>query len=229
MGWDWADDGGMQIVHEDDRLVVVAKPAGMIVHRGLGRDPVTVADLVRARLAGAPVYAVHRLDRGTSGLLIFARDADAARSMQTELNAGRVEKRYLALVRGPMLSPCRLDYPVPQMAGKERVPAVTDFQPLAHSGRFSLVEARPLTGRRHQIRRHLKHLSHPIVGDVRYGKGEINRQFRTEYGLNRLALHAWRLAFNHPNGTWLALTADVPEDFAFTLRTLGLWPVESRR
>lgn len=216
----------LPILHRDERLLAVAKPAGMIVHRGWGDDRVTVADLAREAV-GAPVNAVHRLDRGTSGVLLFALDAAAARHVQGEFEAGRVAKEYLALVRGPMREGCTVDHPVPRCREKEaeRVPAVTEFEPLAHQGRWSLVAARPRTGRLHQIRRHLKHLSHPIVGDVNYGKGDVNRHFRTEYGLHRLALHAHRLALCHPDGRRLEFEAPLPPDLCHTLQALGMWPL----
>ena len=186
---------------------------------------ITVADLVRDQFIGAPVHAIHRLDRGTSGVLLFALDPDAARYMQAEFEATRVVKRYLALVRGPMVAPCVLDHPVPQREGGERVAALTEFTPLAHSGRWTLVEARPHTGRLHQIRRHLKHLSHHVVGDVRYGKGDVNRFFRENYGLNRLALHAFSLELKCPEGNQLVLQADVPPDLCHALEKLGMWPL----
>jgi tRNA pseudouridine65 synthase len=212
------------LIYRDQRLIAVNKPSGMLVHRGQANDDVTVADIVRDQWVGRPVHAVHRLDRGTSGVLLFALDADAARCMQEQFKNGQIVKRYLALVRGPMTEPRELDHPLPCEKGGARVPAVTIFQPLAHSGRWSLVEARPLTGRWHQIRHHLKHLSHPIVGDVRYGKGEINRYFREQYGLHRLALHAISMEFMPPDGGSLELTAAVPPDLAEPLTRLGLWP-----
>ena len=214
------------VIYRDERLVGVNKPSGALVHRGYANDHLTIADIVRDELVGQPVHAVHRLDRGTSGVLLFALDADAARCMQEQFKSGQVVKQYLALVRGPMTEPCDLDHPLPCEKGGSRVPAVTIFQPIAHSGRWSLVQARPLTGRWHQIRHHLKHLSHPVVGDVRYGKGEINRFFREHYGLYRLALHAVSMEFLHPDGKLLKLTAAMPPDLSEPLARLGLWPVE---
>jgi tRNA pseudouridine65 synthase len=103
------------------------------------------------------------------------------------------------------------------------VPAVTEFRRLAVFERYALVEARPLTGRRHQIRRHFKHISHPLIGDVRYGKGEHNRLFRERFGLHRLALHALELAFVHPETEEeLRIVAPVPEDLAGPLRAMGI-------
>lgn len=217
------------VIYRDERFLAVNKPAGMLVHRGQDNDDVTVADIVRDELVGAPVHAGHRLDRPTSGVLLFALDKDAARCLQEQFEGGRVVKQYLALVRGPMTAACELDHPVPRIKDGPRVPAVTVFKPLAHSGRWSLVEARPRTGRWHQIRLHLKHLSHPVVGDVRYGKGEVNRFFRQHYGLSRLALHALSLELLHPDGTPLRLTAPLPPDLSGPLERLGVWPLAEHR
>ncbi len=192
------------------------------MHRGQSNDLVSVADIVRDQLVRAPVFAVHRLDRGTSGVLLFALDADAARFYQKEIEAGKFRKKYLALVRAPMRESYLLDHAVPKGPKDEtRVAAITEFIPLHHSGRWSLVEARPLTGRYHQIRRHLKHLSHPIVGDVRYGKGDVNRLFREEHNLHRLALHASELAINTVDGQAILVKSSVPRDLASSLMSVG--------
>jgi len=105
------------------------------------------------------------------------------------------------------------------------VPAVTEFKPLAHRQRWSLVEAIPRTGRLHQIRRHLRHLSHPVVGDVLYGKGDVNRFFREEYGLRRLALHAAELRFTSMESESITIRADMPSDLASPLEKLQVWPL----
>jgi tRNA pseudouridine65 synthase len=102
------------------------------------------------------------------------------------------------------------------------VPALTEFVPLAHKDRWTLVEALPQTGRMHQIRRHARHLNHPIVGDVNYGKGDINRLFREQYGLHRLALHSWRMRVPQANGNILELEAAIPDDLRLPLEKLGI-------
>lgn len=215
----------VSILYRDHYLLAVQKPAGMIVHRGWAKDQLTVADVVRDKIIGGPVYAVHRLDRGTSGVLLFALNAGAAFLLQTALHDDSARKRYLALVRGPMKEGCLLDHAIPRSKGGVRVPAITEFHPIAHSDRWSLVSATPRTGRLHQIRRHLKHISHPIVGDVRYGKGPINRLFRETYGLNRLALHAFEITFRHPQGDMLCIQAPLPSELEKPLLELGLWPL----
>ena len=212
----------------DDHLAVVAKPAGLAVHRGASQERIVVLQLVR-NLVGRHVYPVHRLDRATSGALLLALDPGTARLLQEQWESGRVEKRYLALVRGIPPEAGVIDSPVPRSPGGPRVPAVTEYRRLAVFERYALMEARPLTGRLHQIRRHFKHVSHPLIGDVRYGKGEHNRLFRDRFGLHRLALHALSLDFDHPaTGERIRITAPVPEDLAGPLRAMGIGqPFES--
>jgi tRNA pseudouridine65 synthase len=214
----------LPVLFRDAHLIAVAKPAGLAVHRGAARDRTFALQLVREICGGTGhVHAVHRLDRATSGVLLFALDAGTVRRMQERFAAGTVDKRYLALVRGIPPEEGVIDHPIPRDEGGPRVTAVTAFRRLATFERYALIEARPRTGRRHQIRRHLKHLSHPLIGDVRYGKGEHNRLFRERFGLGRLALHALELAFVHPEtGEAVRIAAPVPEDLAGPLRAMGI-------
>lgn len=185
------------ILYRSAALVAVDKPSGLAVHRGQSRDPVHALELVRDAV-GRYVYPVHRLDRATSGVLVFALSEEAARELGAAFALGRVEKHYLALVRGNPPDETLVDHPLSQDDGKPPQAARTHVFTRARYGRYALVEAWPKTGRTHQIRRHLKHLSCPIIGDVRYGKGEHNRFFRTEHGLHRLALHATSLTLTDP-------------------------------
>jgi tRNA pseudouridine65 synthase len=215
----------MHILAADDAFVVVNKPSGLLVHRGWDNDKEVAMTLVRD-LVGKHVYPVHRLDRGTSGALVFALTLGACRSLASAFEEGRVEKSYLALVRGMAPDGGTIDYPIQKKEGGPRVPAVTNFRCLGRSpvDRCSLVLALPQTGRLHQIRRHLRHIDHPLVGDVQHGSGVINRHYRATYDLHRLALHARTLSFPHPvGGSPVTVTAPVPEDLAEPLRKLGLW------
>ncbi|HEY9755428.1 MAG TPA: pseudouridine synthase [Oculatellaceae cyanobacterium] len=221
-------DTSISILYRDSRMIVVDKPSGMLVHRGWGKDQITAADIIRDEITHCKIYGVHRLDRGTSGTLMFALDSEMARYIQQELQEGKIEKRYVALARGPMLEPCTLDHPILMKETGRRVDAITEFEPLMQAGRWSLVEARPLTGRLHQIRRHLKHLNHPIVGDVRWGKGEINRMFREEHGLHRMALHCYFLKFKQPDGSSVSIESSLPQDLVAPLKSLGMWPLPER-
>jgi tRNA pseudouridine65 synthase len=215
---------GIELLYVDDDIVVANKPSGLLVHRGWDDDDDVAMFRVRDAV-GAHVSPVHRLDRGTSGALVFARTAEATAALSRQLETGAVEKRYLALVRGTPPDAGVIDHPVPKKESGERVDARTRFVRIARStvDRCSLVEVMPETGRLHQIRRHMKHLSHPIVGDVNYGSGEINRHYRATYQLHRLALHASFVAFAHPRtNARIAVTAPMPDDLGSVLAALAL-------
>lgn len=206
------------------RFVGCNKPSGMLTHRGWDRDAWVAMTVVRDRV-GQRVHPVHRLDRATSGVLLFALDPEAAAAASAAFERGLARKTYVALCRGRAPEHVVVDHPVRKKEkGDERVSAVTEIQRLATLERLSLVEARPRTGRLHQIRRHLKHLSHPIAGDVRYGQGSLNRNLRESVGLHRLALHALHLELpiELDGHTYqLELLAPLPDDLCEPLRALG--------
>ena len=220
--------GPIDLLFVDDHVVVAQKPSGLLVHRGWDNDDDVAMFRVRDAI-GQQVHPLHRLDRGTSGALLFARSPGAARTLALAFEEGRIEKHYLALVRGTA-APAGfqvIDYPIPKSEDGPRVPATTRYRFLAQSeiDRCSLVHAMPRTGRLHQVRRHLRHLGHPLVGDVTYGSGAINRHYRATYALHRLALHAVRLAFEHPvTGARIVVDAPLPDDLSAALDTLGLAP-----
>jgi tRNA pseudouridine65 synthase len=208
----------------DAHVVVANKPSGLLVHRGWDNDDDVALFRVRDAI-GQQVHPLHRLDRGTSGALLFARTREAAAVLASAFEEGRVEKRYVALVRGSAPDEGVIDYPIPRREGGPRVPAVTRFRRIARSpvDRCSLVLAAPETGRLHQVRRHLRHIDHPLVGDVAHGSGVINRHYRATYGLHRLALHAHLLAFEHPvTSERIEVTAPIPDDLGDALTLLGL-------
>ena len=214
----------LKILFVDADLVIVNKPSGLLVHRGWANDDDVAMFRVRD-LFGAHVYPVHRLDRGTSGALCFARTREAAASLTASFESRQVDKCYLALVRGEPAASGTIDHPIPKSVDGPRVPAVTHYRLVARStvDRCSLVLALPETGRGHQVRRHLRHLGHPLVGDVNYGRGEINRRYRAEYGLHRLALHAHQISFEHPvTRAPVAVTAPMPDDLGLPLERLAL-------
>ena len=213
------------VLFRDDALVIVNKPAGLAVHRGWAREAFYAMTLVRD-LVGQHVHPVHRLDRPTSGALVFALEREDVATIQGAFAAQEVHKRYLALVRGIPEVEGLIDHPIAREKGDERRPAQTRFRRLAVLWkRYAWVEAEPLTGRTHQIRRHLRHLSCPIIGDVKHGDGKHNRRFREELGLHRLALHAVEIALPHPRtGEIVRVHAPVPEDLAKPLRQMGLAP-----
>src|SRR5688572_22276734 len=192
----------LPILYRDDWLVVVDKPAGLLVHRSPvdARETRFAVQMLRDQL-GRYVYPVHRLDKGTSGALAFALDPATARDLSEAFAGTAVGKCYLALVRGWPEERGEIDHALR--------PVEDDVLP-------------PQTGRRHQLRRHLAHLSHPIVGDSTYGKGAHNRLFARLYGVRRLMLACVRLELPHPV-TQQRLHVDAPlaEEFAAVLRALG--------
>ncbi|MEE2960690.1 MAG: pseudouridine synthase [Myxococcota bacterium] len=209
-------------LYEDPDLVVINKPSGLLVHRGWDNDKVVAMTLVRDYV-GRHVFPVHRLDRPTSGALIFALNKEAARALSQSFEAGHHQKAYLALVRGITPDEGIIDHPVPKEPRGERVDAITYFRRLYYFERYSWVAAWPKTGRLHQIRRHLKHMTHPLIGDVNYGKGEHNRLFRERFGLQRLALHASSISFCHlRSGEPVTVRAPMPADLAGPLQAMGV-------
>ena len=233
--------GALPILYRDNWLIAVHKPAGMLVHRSdLDRHETRFAlQLLRDRI-GRPVYPVHRLDKGTSGLLLFALERGVGRALSEQFEQGDVEKRYLAVVRGYPPEAGVVDHPLAPLAdtyaglsaGRTARAAVTRYRCLARaelpysvdrypSSRYALVELAPLTGRRHQLRRHMKHIAHPIIGDATHGKGRHNRLFRDLFGCRRLLLAAVTLGLTHPvSGEPLFLRAPLAADFVEVLRAL---------
>jgi tRNA pseudouridine65 synthase len=181
----------LNILHRDARCVAVDKPTGIATHRGWADDDDALLQQVRDAV-NQYVYPIHRLDRGASGIVLFALDKTSARLFSDAWSTA--DKRYLAITRGHPPLHLVIDHPIPKAPGEDRVDAITEIWTRETFGRYALVEARPHTGRLHQIRRHLKHISCPLIGDVRYGKGEHNRIFRTQHDLHRLALHCISLA-----------------------------------
>lgn len=232
----------LKVLHADEHLVAIDKPAGLLVHRTAldAHEQVFALQLLRDQL-GQQVWPVHRLDKGTSGLLLFALSAEVASLLGQAFESGAMRKRYLALVRGwPAEAEGLIDHalardPERASAGQELLPARTAWTrlarvewPLASDARFAstrgaLLECRPESGRRHQIRRHLKHIAHPIIGDATHGKGPLNRAMAGLLGLQRLWLHGLELALTHPvSGEPLVLQAPPGPEWQ-ALRTIGHW------
>ena len=222
------------VLHVDDRLAVVDKPAGLMVHGGaLARgEEDFLADRLRAQF-GRPVFLVHRLDRATSGCLLLAFDRDTASALGKEVMSRGMDKRYLAVCRGwPAEAAFVIDHPLDGGPGKpEKKPASTQVRVLARgeldepaagfpTSRYALLRCTPETGRFRQIRRHLKHIDHHLIGDTSHGDGRRNLAFRMR-GVHRMLLHAHRLVFTHPlTGETLAPVA--PLDAGFD-KALGLF------
>lgn len=219
----------LDILYRDELVAVVDKPSGLSVHRGWERGDDFAMTRLKRQL-GRWVWPIHRLDRATSGVLVFALDEGAARSLHLAFQEGAVAKTYLAWTRGVPSPPSgTIDHPVPRDEGGERVDAVTDYEvldagisPLTGAPRYARVIARPRTGRLHQIRRHLRHLHCPLLGDTTYGDARENKLLREHTGLSRLALHALALRVPHPEGGVLEIHAALPDDLRTPFRALGL-------
>ena len=221
----------LPVLHVDDALAVVDKPAGLMVHdSALARGETDfAADRLRAQF-GRPIFLVHRLDRATSGCLLLAFDRETASALGKTLMSGDVEKDYWAICRGwPADDVFTVEHALDGGPGKpQKKEAVTDFRVLARcelampsagfeTSRYAWLQASPRTGRFRQIRRHLKHLSHHMVGDTSHGDGRHNRNFRM-LGIHRMLLHARRLAFAHPRGGGrIEAVAPVDAEFAKAL------------
>lgn len=234
----------LDILYQDDHLIAVNKPAGLLVHRSLIDKHETrfAMQLVRDQI-GQRVYPVHRLDKPTSGILLFALDSDTARKMTEQFTASEVQKRYLAVVRGYVDEQGVIDYPLKEQLdkmtdakadqNKQAQPAITEYRRLAkvelpypvgryNSARYSLIHVTPKTGRKHQIRRHMKHIFHPIVGDTTHGDGKQNQFFRNQFDCHRLLLAATYLVFDHPLTTAkVILSAQVDARFLEVIERLG--------
>jgi tRNA pseudouridine65 synthase len=215
-----------KVLYKDPYFVAIDKPAGFHVHppedqRHKIPRSVNCLYILNQQLQ-TYIYPVHRLDRATSGVLLFALDSDAARLGCDLFKNKDIKKIYYCVVRGRLEKPGCIDYPLASPApgqDAERQPAITEYAPLAsielpfasgrHStSRYTLLRVKPLTGKMHQIRRHFAHLSHPLVGDTVYGDGKHNRYFREQLNISGLLLKSYSLEFIHPmNGSGLYIAS----------------------
>ena len=229
----------IEILYRDENYIAVNKPAGLAVHRSrMTRDQRHFLVPVVRDLVGRLVYPVHRLDRPTGGVILLAFDSEATRLMSKRFVAGEVSKTYLAVVRGYTAEEDRIDHPLTKSTDdigrkKEKRSAVTDYRRLATvelpfavgrypTARYSFVQAQPQTGRQHQIRRHLNHISHPIVGDRKYGDNRHNRFFSEHFECRRLLLAAIELMFTHPyTAETVQINAPPDSNFQTMIQKLG--------
>lgn len=232
------------IIYQDDHVVVINKPSGLLVHRSaIDKQAVHVAMTILRNQLNRWVYPVHRLDRPTSGILLFAFNSEIARDLSLQFSEKSVEKTYLAVVRGYTEEVGIIDYPLKDKRDRiadrkstptgERKEAVTRYQRLGQieipvavsihpTTRYSLISLNPETGRRNQIRRHLHHIFHPIIGDTKYGDGRHNRYFRDQFDLKSLMLTAVQLKFTHPaTKERIELNASLEADFLKIVEQFG--------
>ena len=237
----------LEILYQDEYLVAVNKPSGLLVHRSpIDKHETKFAlQLVRDQI-GQYVYPVHRLDKPTSGVLIFALNSDITQAMSDLFRSHEVQKEYIAVVRGYTREEELIDYPLKQMLDtkeqkrqgitKEAQDAQTYYERLATVelpyavsrypvARYSLVKLLPKTGRKHQLRRHMKHIFHPIVGDTKHGRGEHNTLFREKFDCHRLLLHAQNIMFVHPvSKKVVKISAPIDHVFEDLFKTFG-WSI----
>lgn len=207
----------LDILYQDDDLIVIDKPSGLLVHRSpIDRHETRFVIQTLRDQIGQRVYAVHRLDKPTSGVLVLALDPETQQQLSQQFEDRQTEKTYQAICRGYTDDTGVIDYPLPvmqdfkdQTVSETRQDAITAYRTLAKvelpypcgryaSSRYSLVELKPSTGRKHQLRRHMKHIFHPIVGDSTHGDNKHNQLFREHFANDRLLLKATRLAIQHP-------------------------------
>lgn len=231
----------LQLIFEDEHYLAINKPAGILVHKTpLEKDPAALfaVQLLEEQL-GYKVYPMHRIDRPTSGILLFAKNAKAAALLQPQFSGNGMLKYYLAIARGYMPEKHgEINQPLAKDMEFELQGAKTEYWelnkveiPYASSGRYpssryALVKIYPHTGRMHQIRRHFAHIRHYIIGDTTHGDNRQNHFFVSQFKLTNMLLHAWQLNFNHPySNNSIAITAPLPAYFEKIMQQLG-WSLE---
>lgn len=229
----------LSIIFEDDNFIAINKPSGLLVHRSpVDKRETEFAIQTLRNQIGQYVYPAHRLDKPTSGILLFAKSPEALSAINEQFENHKVSKEYQAIVRGFPPTPVTIDHPVKTRKDKhdkqnnDPKDAVTHLTTLAtctinakieryDTSRFALVKLKPVTGRRHQLRYHMKHISHPIIGDTSYGKGPQNRYFQENYQCHRLLLAATQLSFYHPYREEQIILNEPPsEDFQAVIKQL---------
>ncbi len=227
----------LEIVYQDDYLIAINKPHGLLVHRSsIARDAKEFAIQQLKNQIGKHVSPVHRLDRKTSGVLLFALDKETEKAMHQKFMNGDIEKEYLAILRGYSPDNMEIDYPLLKENGTVQE-AFTAFKTLKraelniplgkHStSRYSLIEAKPTTGRMHQLRRHFAHIFHPIIGDRKHGCNKQNRFFKEQWDITTMLLHASKLKFKHPiSKEEIQISAPVQEEFQRVMKLMD-WNLE---
>ncbi|MCG8671887.1 MAG: pseudouridine synthase [Pseudomonadales bacterium] len=230
----------LPVVFEDEHYIAIHKPAGLLVHRSpIDKHETQFAVQILRDQIGQHVHPAHRLDKPTSGILLFAKTTEALSKVREQFVSHNIDKEYHALVRGFPPQQLTIDHPVKTRKDKlDKKPleapkdAITHLTTLAtctigakieryDTSRYALVKLVPVTGRRHQLRYHMKHISHPIIGDSNYGKGVQNRYFQKHFGCHRLMLAATKLQFHHPYlGSAVTICTPPAADFQSTIEKL---------
>jgi tRNA pseudouridine65 synthase len=223
----------LEILYQDSDLVAINKPHGLLVHRSkIAVDTdIFAVQLLRDQL-NAHVYPVHRLDRKTSGVLLFALNENCNRAMQMQFSEGKVNKKYHAIVRGFTDDEMDIDYPLRREDGVVQS-AFTSFKTMKRvevempsgkhaTSRYSMLELKPTTGRMHQLRKHLAHVLHPIIGDRPHGCNKQNKIFKEKFEMDTMLLHAVEIQFSHPvTGDAIEIKASYQPEFKRMISVLG--------
>ena len=223
----------VNFLYEDEHLLVVEKAAKLAVHPSeMCRDQRTLLSLTRNKLGGTYVYPVHRLDKPVSGPVLFAKSSQMCGVLQKQFAEAKMDKRYIALVRGWAEESGEVDFPLKKENGTIQE-CLTRYQLLAKAEldepfgihqtvRYSLLNLEPVTGRFHQLRRHMRDISRPILGDTTDGDSHQNRFFREKFNLRRLMLHSYFLGFTHPvSGEYIATYVHPDKDLCRVFEGLG--------
>jgi tRNA pseudouridine65 synthase len=223
----------LEIVYQDEHLIAINKPHGLLVHRSkMANDATEFALQMLRDQIGRKVNPVHRIDRKTGGILLFAFEKEVEIAMQKQFQEGEVKKKYLAILRGFAPDEAEIDYPLAKENGTIQE-AFTEFKTLQRTeiavpcgkhdtSRYSLVEARPTTGRMHQLRKHFAHIFYPIIGDVKHGCNKQNKLFREQFEMTTMLLHASELTFIHPvSQEELTINATVQAEFQRMMKVMN--------
>jgi len=239
----------LEILYQDAYMVAINKPSGLLVHKSpIDKHETRFALQELRNQIGAYVYPVHRLDKPTSGVLLFALNKEIAQRLSEAFRNNEIHKEYIAVVRGYVDEKGMIDHPLKQMLDskaekergvtKEEQEASTSYECLAKVelpyavsrypvARYSLVKLKPQTGRKHQLRRHMKHIHHHMIGDTKHGRGEHNKLFREKFSCHRLLLHAKNISFRHPvTDTCINIDAKIDETMCQLFKSFGWDSVE---
>lgn len=224
----------LEIIYQDEYLVAINKPHGLLVHQSsIARDATEFALQMLRDQIGKHVSPVHRLDRKTSGILLFAFDKVSETAMQQQFMNAETTKKYLAILRGFTPDSMDIDYPLAKENGTIQE-AFTSFRTLQKAevdvafgkhttSRYSLVEATPKTGRMHQLRKHFSHILHPIIGDRTHGCNKQNKFFLEQWNMTTMLLHASELSFTHPiTSDKIHLNADLHDEFRRVMKIMNM-------
>ena len=237
-------DYELEILYQDEYLVAINKPSGLLVHKSMiDKHEVYFAMKILSEQIGKWVYPVHRLDKPTSGVLLFALDSHTAKLISEQFSSHSIQKTYIAVGRGYVEDEGIIEHALSvkldkisdkdSSKDKEAQEAITAFKRLAKveltasvgrydTVRYSLIELKPRTGRKHQLRRHMKHINHHLLGDTKYGRGEHNIFVREKYNIHRLLRHARRLAIQHPyTDEIMSFQAEFDETFKLMFNSFG--------